>query len=65
MFRLVHELRTERLAPVQRVAQSFRQWLDQKLGVERSETQRAREFIVQSQREAQQQRQSQSRGIRI
>ncbi len=63
VVRQLRELRTERLAPVQRVAQSFRHWLDQKLGVERTETQRAREFIAQSQRAAQ--RQSQSRGIRM
>jgi ATP-dependent exoDNAse (exonuclease V) alpha subunit len=56
-------LRAERLAPVERVAQSFRQWLGQRLGMEQRVT--AREFIAQAQREAQSQRQSQSRGIRI
>lgn len=65
VVRQIRALRPERLAPMQRVAHSFRQWLDQKLGVERTETQRmtAREFITQAQREAQ--RQSQSRGIRM
>lgn len=53
----------ERLA--QEWAQSLREWLGQRLGVERTQTQRerAREFIAQAQREAQQQRQS--RGIRM
>jgi hypothetical protein len=58
-------MRAERLAPVERVAQSFRQWLGERLGVEQTERVTAREFIAQAQREAQQQRQSQSRGIRM
>ena len=58
-------LRAERLAPIERVVESARQWLGQRLGIEPAVTQRqsAREFIAQAQREAQ--RQSQSRGIRM
>jgi hypothetical protein len=65
--RQFRELRAQRLAPVQRLAQdwtqSVRQWLGQRLGVERTQRMTAREFIDQAQREAQQQRQS--RGIRM
>lgn len=55
------------MAPVQRLAQewaqSLREWVGQKLGVERTATQRmtAKEFIAQAQREAPRQ----SRGIRM
>lgn len=67
VVRQMRQLRVERLAPVQRLAQewaqSLREWLGQRLGVERTETQRvtAREFIAQAQREAPRQ----SRGIRM
>jgi conjugative relaxase-like TrwC/TraI family protein len=69
VVRQMRQMRVERLAPVQRLAQewaqSLREWLGQRLGVERTVTprERAREFIAQAQREAQQQRQS--RGIRM
>jgi hypothetical protein len=69
VVRQLREVRTQRLAPIQRLAQdwtqSLRQWLGQRLGVERTVTprERAREFLAQAQREAQQQRQS--RGIRM
>lgn len=71
VVRQMRQIRVERLAPVQRLAQewaqSLREWLGQKLGVERTAPQRmtAREFIDQAQREAQQQTQRQSRGIRM
>ncbi len=65
VVRQFRALRVERLAPVERVAQSFRQWLGQRLGMEQTQRVTAREFIAQAQREAQQQRQSQSRGIRM
>jgi len=67
VVRQMRQIRVERLAPVQRLAQewaqSLREWLGQKLGVERTETQRmtAKEFIAQAQREAPRQ----SRGIRM
>jgi conjugative relaxase-like TrwC/TraI family protein len=67
VVRQMRQIRVERLAPVQRLAQewaqSLREWLGQRLGVERTETQRmrAREFIAQAQREAPRQ----SRGIRM
>ncbi|HKU81109.1 MAG TPA: ATP-binding domain-containing protein, partial [Candidatus Tumulicola sp.] len=67
VMRQMRQIRVERLAPVQRLAQewaqSLREWLGQRLGVERTETQRttAREFIAQAQREAPRQ----SRGIRM
>jgi hypothetical protein len=67
VVRQFRELRAQRLAPVQRLAQdwtqSLRQWFGQRLGVERTQRMTAREFIDQAQREAQQQRQS--RGIRM
>ena len=67
VVRQVRELRVERLAPIERVTESVRRWLGQRRGVEQTQTQRviAREFIAQAQREAQQQRQSQSLGIRM
>jgi len=69
VVRQMRQLRVERLAPVQRLAQewaqSLREWLGQRLGVERTETQRmtARQFIAQAQ--TQQNTQRQSRGIRM
>jgi len=66
-WRHVRELRAERLAPAQRLAQrwtqSLRQWLGERLGhrVERTQRMTAREFIDQAQREAPRQ----SRGIRM
>jgi conjugative relaxase-like TrwC/TraI family protein len=67
VVRQMRALRVERLAPVQRLAQewaqSVREWLGQRLGVERTETPRARQFIAQAQ--TQQQTQRQSRGIRM
>lgn len=65
VVRQLRAMRAERLAPVERVAQSFRQWLGARLGMEQSQRVTAREFIAQAQREAQSQRQSQSRGIRM
>jgi hypothetical protein len=71
VVRQMRQLRVERLAPVQRLtvtwAQALREWLGERLGVERTVTPRqsAREFIAQAQREAQQQTQRQSRGIRM
>lgn len=59
VVRQLRELRAERLAPVQRVAQSFRQWFDQKLGVEQTQRVTARETM------AQQVTQRQSRGTRM
>ena len=69
VVRQMRQLRVERLAPVQRLAQAWteavREWLGQRLGIEHTEAprERAREFIAQAQREAQTQRQS--RGIRM
>lgn len=67
VVRQMRELRAQRLTPVQRLAiawtQSLRQWLGQRIGIERTQRMTAREFIDQAQREAQSQRQS--RGIRM
>lgn len=63
VVRQLRELRAERLAPVERMVRSARQWIGQRLGMEQTQRQTAREFIAQAQREAQ--RQSQSRGIRM
>lgn len=71
VVRQMRQFRVERLALVQRLAQewaqSLREWLGERLGVERTVTprERAREFIAQAQREAQTQQQRQSRGIRM
>lgn len=59
VVRQVRALRVERLAPVERIARTFRQWMDQKFGVEQTQRVAQRETMTQ------QVTQRQSRGIHM